>query len=40
MNEKNYIERYWRDATHADAIKEPPMVARFRDEHYKDWVID
>lgn len=28
MNE-NYIERYWRDATPADAIKEPPMVARF-----------
>ena len=27
----NYIERYWRDATPADAIKEPPMVARFRD---------
>lgn len=25
----NYIERYWRDATPADAIKEPPMVARF-----------
>lgn len=27
----DYIERYWRDATPADAIKEPPMVARFRD---------
>lgn len=25
----DYIERYWRDATPADAIKEPPMVARF-----------
>lgn len=25
----NYIERYWRDATPEDAIKEPPMVARF-----------
>lgn len=25
----NYIERYWRDATPADAIKEPPMWARF-----------
>lgn len=36
----NYIERYWRDATPQDAIKEPPMLARFRDEHYKDWVID
>ena len=36
----NYIERYWRDAKPEDAIKEPPMVARFRDEHYKDWVID
>ena len=29
MSETNYIERYWRDATPADAIKEPPMVARF-----------
>ena len=28
----NYIERYWRDATPEDAIKEPPMVARFRDD--------
>lgn len=36
----NYIERYWRDATPADAIREPPMVARFRDEHYQDWVVD
>jgi len=36
----NYIERYWRDAKPEDAIKEPPMVARFRDEHYQDWVID
>ena len=26
----NYIERYWRDATPQDAIKEPPMVARLR----------
>ena len=25
----NYIERYWRDAKPEDAIKEPPMVARF-----------
>jgi len=37
---EQYIERYWRDATPADSIKEPPMVARFRDEHYKGWVID
>jgi len=29
MSEKNYIERYWRDAKPEDAIKEPPMVARF-----------
>ena len=36
----NYIERYWRDAKPADATKEPPMVARFRDEHYQSWVID
>lgn len=34
-----YIERYWRDATPADAIKEPPMVARFRDEDDKEWLI-
>ena len=36
---QNYIERYWRDATPADAIKEPPMVARFRDEDDKEWLI-
>lgn len=29
MSEKNYIERYWRDAKPEDAIKDPPMVARF-----------
>jgi len=38
MNEQ-YLERYWRDATPADAIKEPPMVARFRDKPLADWVI-
>jgi hypothetical protein len=27
----DYIERYWRDATPADSIREPPMVARFKD---------
>ena len=30
MSEVKYIERYWRDAKPEDAIKEPPMVARFR----------
>ena len=39
MNEQ-YIERYWRDAVPQDAIKEPPMVARFRDEDNEDWFID
>lgn len=29
MSETNYIERYWRDAKPEDAIKEPPLVARF-----------
>lgn len=29
MSEKNYIERYWRDAKPEDAIKDPPMEARF-----------
>lgn len=33
----DYIERYWRDATPADAIKEPPMVARFRDRGKVKW---
>ena len=33
----NYIERYWRDAKPEDAIKEPPIVARFRDEDTTDW---
>ena len=37
MNEQNYIERYWRDAKPEDAIKEPPMVARFRNEDIEDW---
>lgn len=33
----DYIERYWRDATPADAIREPPMVARFRDTSQEQW---
>ena len=37
---QNYIERYWRDATPADAIKEPPMVARFRAGTNQEWVMD
>lgn len=36
----NYIERYWRDATPEDAIKEPPMVARFRIDEVDNWAID
>lgn len=40
MSEQIYIERYWRDATPQDAIKEPPMLARFRNDHDKDWAID
>ena len=36
----SYIERYWRDAKPEDAVKEPPMVARFRDEDYKTWIVD
>lgn len=36
----NYIERYWRDAKPEDAIKEPPMVARFRNEDIEDWECD
>jgi len=40
MDNKHYIERYWRDATPADAIKDPPMVARFQHEGYKTWIID
>lgn len=35
---QNYIERYWRDATPADAIKEPPMMARFRDKDTDRWL--
>ena len=35
----NYIERYWRDATLEDAIKQPPMVARFRDNIDNSWSI-
>ena len=40
MSNKNYIERYWRDATPADAIAEPPMVARFKNDVDYDWFID
>ena len=36
----NYIERYWRDATPEDAIKEPPMVARFRIDNDDTWQIE
>ena len=39
MSEKQYIERYWRDAKPEDAIKEPPMVARFQNEDDKEWFI-
>lgn len=35
-----YIERYWRDAKPEDAIKEPPMVARFRNGSGFNWYID
>jgi hypothetical protein len=35
----NYIERYWRDATPQDAIKEPPMVARLRNDEGYTWHI-
>ena len=34
----NYIERYWRDATPQDAIREPPMLARFRDDGDEGWL--
>ena len=34
-----FIERYWRDATVEDAIKEPPMVARFRSSRDDTWHI-
>lgn len=37
---QNYIERYWRDATPQDAIKEPPMVARFRVADGVQWRIE
>lgn len=37
MNQQ-YIERYWRDATPADAIREPPMVARFCDDGDNGWL--
>lgn len=40
MSETNYIERYWRDAKPEDAIKDPPMVARFRDEDSDTWITD
>lgn len=36
---KKYIERYWRKATKEDSIKEPPMVARFRDSSSEEWKI-
>lgn len=35
-----YDEQFWRDAKYEDALAEPPMVARFRDELWEAWVID
>lgn len=40
MSEISYIERYWRDAKPEDAIAEPPMVARFRDDPRRSWRFD
>lgn len=40
MSKTNYIERYWRDAKPEDAIKEPPMVARFRSGVNQEWIMD
>ena len=34
-----YIEQFWRAATPSDAIKEPPMVARFRGADGGDWMV-
>ena len=36
----SYIERYWRDAKPEDAIKEPPIVARFRIDKDDTWQLD
>jgi hypothetical protein len=35
----NYIEQFWRDAKPEDAIKEPRMVARFRDYGDSSWML-
>lgn len=36
---KKYIERYWRKATKEDSVRDPMMVARFRDGHGYSWKI-
>lgn len=33
----DYIERYWRDAKPEDALRDPPLLARFRDDELASW---
>lgn len=32
-----FIERYWRDAKPEDALRDPPLLARFRDDELASW---
>lgn len=40
MSEQKFVEKYWRKAKPEDSVKDPPMVARFRDKPRDDWWID
>ena len=38
MSEQKFVDKYWRKAKPEDSVKDPPMVARFRDSKNQDWV--
>lgn len=40
MSERKFLDKYWRKAKPEDSVKDPPMVARFRDNPREAWWID
>lgn len=38
MSDRKFVDKYWRKAKPEDSVKDPPMVARFRDNKNHDWV--
>lgn len=39
MSERKFLDKYWRKAKPEDSVKEPPMVARFRDNPRDRWYV-